>query len=191
MSEFYVVCQADEEIPFSFLCGRSTMPSKEDLRELLTAIESSLAVPDQEYEYYRNWLFCERWPEMAEQCGFRLNAEQAMKLDAKRNQEKVRKKPLPSAHVYVMRCSETKNLKVGVSQSPKSRLKSIQTSYPHKLEIILLSDKINNAAAVEQQLHSLLASFNLTGEWFTGNALTRLSEVWSSNKSLLGSGIAS
>jgi hypothetical protein len=179
MSDFYCLYQSSDEIPFSFLSDQGTMPPKEELRELLTVIEACLAVPDQEYEYYRNWLFCERWPEMAEQCGFRLNAEQAMKLDVKRNQGKVRNKPLPSAHVYVMQCSETRNLKVGVSQSPKSRLKSIQTSYPHKLEIILLSGRINNAVAVERKLHSLLASFNLTGEWFTGEALRCLSEIWS------------
>jgi hypothetical protein len=84
-----------------------------------------------------------------------------------------RSKPLKKRKqqsVYIMQCSQTGVVKIGVSNNPVSRLSAIQTGYPFllKLERIIKTDE---PRLLERQLHKLLDDFRLKGEWFDGDCL--------------------
>ena len=55
--------------------------------------------------------------------------------------------------------------KIGKTNDPEGRLQSLQTASPHKLKL-LHAFRADNAAAAEEELHRLLHSKRLEGEWF-------------------------
>lgn len=73
--------------------------------------------------------------------------------------------------VYIITCDkylEDNIIKVGVSNNPKKRLKTFQTSCPYELYIASLF-KTDKAYDVEKQVHWLLDCFRISGEWFKIN----------------------
>lgn len=73
--------------------------------------------------------------------------------------------------VYVIgsRYKDDAILKIGVSNDPEKRLKTLQTSNPFKLRLLLLSKRFNKADAfkAEKMLHELMKDYRLNGEWFS------------------------
>lgn len=67
-------------------------------------------------------------------------------------------------YVYVLRGADNQ-YKVGIATDVRSRLASIQTSYPHRLTV-LTCKLVADAPAVEAALHAQLAEHRLAGEWF-------------------------
>jgi hypothetical protein len=83
-----------------------------------------------------------------------------------------RKPANQSKKVYVMQCSETSVIKIGISCDPSTRLATIQTGYPFKLNIVrVINSRKMTAAKLESSLHKALDDFRLNGEWFDGLAL--------------------
>ena len=70
--------------------------------------------------------------------------------------------------LYFFQCGKTYCFKIGVSDDPAARLKTVQTSYPYPLSTIL---KEPGLEAAERPLHGLLKRFHLNGEWFESTAL--------------------
>jgi Meiotically up-regulated gene 113 len=72
--------------------------------------------------------------------------------------------------VYIIQCSVTFMIKIGISNNPKRRLAEIQTYYPYSLCIARIIPT-ENARKLEFSLHKSLHKFRLKGEWFDGMAL--------------------
>ena len=55
--------------------------------------------------------------------------------------------------------------KIGVASEPRGRIKELQTGNPHKINLVA-SCRVENAYGAERCIHSVLSSFNISGEWF-------------------------
>jgi len=63
--------------------------------------------------------------------------------------------------IYFVKAND--RVKIGYAVNPLSRIKSIQTSSPYKLEVLLI---IEGTYEVERELHKLFHEYRRTGEWF-------------------------
>jgi len=63
--------------------------------------------------------------------------------------------------IYFIKAND--RVKIGYADDPKSRIQSIQTSSPYKLEVLLI---IDGSYEVERDLHKSFQEFRITGEWF-------------------------
>lgn len=61
--------------------------------------------------------------------------------------------------------------KIGTSNEPYIRMKTLEIGNPHKLKVLFISDPISNAAKIEHMLHREYTSNNLKGEWFKFNEI--------------------
>ena len=185
MSNVFVVCDADESIPFPFLHDQGClMPTKQDLLEILSAVQASLAIPDQEYEKYRNWLFCEAHLdsyglEQISEYGFILSPEQREKAlkNEQLRREQYKQPKAAAACIYVMQSLVTGEVKIGRSVNPFNRVKSVQASQPHEVKLVLVSGPVEKPSKREKELHDLFASYRLRGEWFAPEALEGLMQA--------------
>ncbi|MBD1389460.1 GIY-YIG nuclease family protein [Neiella sp. HB171785] len=71
-------------------------------------------------------------------------------------------------HLYVVRIKQTDQCKIGISKSPRKRLKALQTSNAMALELSLVFEVEGSAAKLEQRLHKQFKKKRLKGEWFCG-----------------------
>lgn len=72
--------------------------------------------------------------------------------------------PQPNnGNVYLMRCTESGNTKIGFAKSVARRFKEIQAHSPTKLEVI---HTVSAHHHHERQLHAQFADRRLHGEWF-------------------------
>jgi len=74
-------------------------------------------------------------------------------------------------HVYVMFAEmrgvyNTVNIKIGVSDNPKKRLKGVQTGCPGNVHLIRTFEAGKDAYIHESYFHKLYKQFSTTGEWF-------------------------
>lgn len=71
--------------------------------------------------------------------------------------------------VYVMHKKEggTNYWKIGISNNPKNRLKTIQTGSHNTVRLHHVSDVCSNARDVESSLHRIYKKERLQGEWFS------------------------
>jgi len=75
----------------------------------------------------------------------------------------------PTAHVYIIqqdggdRC-----VKIGASETPEQRIKTLQTGSPYKLAVLALinADNMEHARWMESAMHRRLAKYRINGEWF-------------------------
>ena len=84
-----------------------------------------------------------------------------LKKQEKKSTAKPRKK---KRYVYFFQGADTGRIKIGISDNPQSRLKSLQSS--EKLTIL---KQIEGGEQVERQLHSKFKHLRLHGEWFEGS----------------------
>lgn len=68
--------------------------------------------------------------------------------------------------IYIFKNKLYPILKIGMSKTPQSRLKGIQTSSGFPLELIYESEIIKNAKEAEALIHLSLKEFRTHGEWF-------------------------
>lgn len=68
-----------------------------------------------------------------------------------------------NAFVYFIVDWQRRVVKIGVSQSPQKRLKDLQTSNPHPLELAAI---VPGGFALERELHERYTAYRLSGEWF-------------------------
>jgi Meiotically up-regulated gene 113 len=83
----------------------------------------------------------------------------------------LREKPL---FVYIVQCSISNIIKIGISNNPQRRIVEIQTHYPYKL-FMLRVVQAENARKIEADLHKSLRKFRLNGEWFNSEAIHQIS----------------
>lgn len=65
--------------------------------------------------------------------------------------------------IYIIINKNTNHLKIGYSNNPEKRLKTLQTSSAFKLELI---SKFNGVISLEKYIHSYFKASNVSGEWF-------------------------
>jgi len=72
-----------------------------------------------------------------------------------------------SARVYVMTIPGG-YIKVGMATDVEARLKNIQTSNPHLVQVVYKSPKLSadNARYLETMVHDALRPYRTRGEWF-------------------------
>ena len=63
--------------------------------------------------------------------------------------------------IYFVKAND--RVKIGYAEDPSSRIPSIQTSSPYKLEVLLI---IDGSIEVERELHKRFQKYRITGEWF-------------------------
>lgn len=89
------------------------------------------------------------------------------KEEVKKDRDLVIKKKLSevdqSEYVYVIGSLIKNVCKIGYSKNPVSRLKSLQTGCPYKLQFLLI---INGNRTTEKQLHRKYRRYKSNGEWF-------------------------
>ncbi len=73
--------------------------------------------------------------------------------------------------VYAMQASE--RLKIGYSNDPKKRVRSIQTSNPDDIKLLktILCENKQHAKNLEKRLQRKASKFHIRGEWFSLEAL--------------------
>jgi hypothetical protein len=85
--------------------------------------------------------------------------------------EMITKECTRDTHVYLISMDEGKSIKVGISDSPLTRLSTLQTANPSTLRMVfsfaMPSRKI--AAAVERAFHETQREHSMRGEWFNLN----------------------
>lgn len=67
--------------------------------------------------------------------------------------------------IYVIR-HEHGFVKIGKSNEPRQRLKSLQTACPYDLEIFTAITAIGDWHVIEQAIHDAYAEYRVGGEWF-------------------------
>jgi T5orf172 domain len=66
-------------------------------------------------------------------------------------------------YVYFIQAKRCKLIKIGASENPKVRLRSLQNSGPDELTLLAI---MPGGIEMEQKLHRLFASARQHGEWF-------------------------
>ena len=96
-------------------------------------------------------------------CGAEYTEESQIKVD--------NSTPTPSyddicltRYVYLIKNS-LGQVKIGVSENPERRKKSLQTGSPHKLTIVA-TRKSSHATQLEEALHNRWEEYHMRGEWF-------------------------
>lgn len=86
-------------------------------------------------------------------------------------------KAVERKHIYIIGCKKLRTIKIGISSNPKSRLASLQTNCPYKLELLFVSEAKENARDIERDLHHRLSLYRLHGEWFSESAYDQIDLV--------------
>lgn len=82
--------------------------------------------------------------------------------ESARNSKPEKKEPI-KGHVYLIQNTKTKNLKIGFSKNPKSRLSTLNLA--SDVELILL-DCFKGTMNDERNLHEKYDSMRMNSEWF-------------------------
>lgn len=72
---------------------------------------------------------------------------------------------------FIKTTLEPSQIKIGISRRVEDRLSNLQTSCPHKLELIgtVRCQNKDAARAMERTAHQYLAAHRLSGEWFSAS----------------------
>jgi hypothetical protein len=74
--------------------------------------------------------------------------------------------------IYFISSTDNTNIKIGRSKNVKERLSSLQVASSAKLQVEYVIENMD--PSFEQHIHSLVSRYNVSGEWFTQEALTHL-----------------
>lgn len=74
-------------------------------------------------------------------------------------------------HLYIIQDLKTGNFKIGRSNDPKQRLKSLQTASPNTLAIVLIKE---DQGPREKYIHQEMKKFRISGEWFRYESMPEL-----------------
>lgn len=77
----------------------------------------------------------------------------------------VEKQPI-SKQIYIFQNEMYPIIKIGMSDNPKTRLKTLQTNSGFPLTLVYESEPILNPATIERLIHVELKEFRTRGEWF-------------------------
>lgn len=81
------------------------------------------------------------------------------------------------AYIYVIG-GQNKPYKIGITNNPERRLKTLQTGHPNKL-FIHYTEEIDSTQVrhIEQTIHKLINRHRLQGEWFDLELNEAIAEV--------------
>jgi hypothetical protein len=97
---------------------------------------------------------------------YKLELEKIKNLNLKELNSKSKTKNVSGyGYVYMIVDEINKVCKIGKSVNPDERIKSLQTSYPHKLTL-KQKVKTNNMDVLERHIHKKYKEYKLQGEWF-------------------------
>jgi hypothetical protein len=69
-------------------------------------------------------------------------------------------------YIYVIQCANA--YKIGITCSPKNRIKTYKTENPFKIKVIIM-EKVSDYSDLETYLHQICSHKNIHGEWFNLN----------------------
>jgi len=79
--------------------------------------------------------------------------------------------------VYLIRDTDG-NVKIGVSNNPHSRIKTLHVGNSSNIELLFISKPVYNAPKIEHMLHKKYARQHVSGEWFKiGNTSTLIKQI--------------
>ena len=135
-----------KKLPGEWLARKATQALISELRG--QGVENPIVVIDSGYNEHRGTYVCEAlaiaYRDWA--TGRRINRD------------------IPS-YLYVIEYDREHPIKIGVASDPKRRLNNLQFACPVRLRFRYLW-KVENAKAVEKELHTLFISKRKYGEWF-------------------------
>ncbi len=73
-----------------------------------------------------------------------------------------------STHVYLINQNDSEMHKIGITNNVRNRFSSIKTANPNPLTLVF-SGKVNDARALERELHSYFKEKKINREWFNLN----------------------
>lgn len=82
-------------------------------------------------------------------------------LAAELNKTRIRSAHKNGKHLYLIQCNEF--TKIGRSDSPEQRLKSLQASTPYEVFLVKVWE---NKGYLEHKLHARYEKYRVRGEWF-------------------------
>ncbi len=86
---------------------------------------------------------------------------------------------LAAGYIYLINFKETDKFKIGFSLNLEKRIKSIASHFPEPDSIILIAHQVSiNPRKDEKELHKLLASYRLRGEWFKFDSIEQAKELF-------------
>lgn len=77
-------------------------------------------------------------------------------------------------HLYIIQSAQTGAIKIGRTSDIDQRIKTLQTSNPYPLKVILF---VESYGYLERELHERLKQYKTNGEWFKYEGLSEL-PVW-------------
>jgi hypothetical protein len=81
------------------------------------------------------------------------------------NARKVNSNKKPNGYIYVLQNKRFDLIKVGVSSSPKRRIRDIKAGVPFDIDCLFLKH-FNNVYDLESIIHKQLINNKVKGEWF-------------------------
>lgn len=81
---------------------------------------------------------------------------------------------------YLYAISDGESVKVGFSKNPDTRLKTMQTGHPKRLQVAwrtYCADHKKEAIFQEKKLHRFLGKYLIRGEWFSAKCIEKI-ESW-------------
>lgn len=72
---------------------------------------------------------------------------------------------MANSSIYLIKCTEDSNYKIGVSKNPTERLRTHQTSNPFQLKLVGIYET-ERAFQIEKILHRRYSYAKKEGEWF-------------------------
>lgn len=69
-------------------------------------------------------------------------------------------------YIYIIKCANA--YKIGITRSPKERMKTYKTENPFKIEVIVM-ENVYDYSELETYLHNICSHKNIHGEWFNLN----------------------
>lgn len=91
-------------------------------------------------------------------------------------------------HVYVIKNENTGLVKVGISDNPEKRMRTLSNQSGCKLSLVYNSPKCANAFAIEQSIHKMYKDDREFGEWFSTSEI-ELVEILKDQEYDFGSGL--
>jgi len=81
-------------------------------------------------------------------------------------------------YVYLIEQADEQYTKIGITNDPETRLSTLQTGNPQQLTLryLLRCQDFGEAQGLEQVMHFIFAQRAAIGEWFSGSALSIISQ---------------
>lgn len=136
--------------------GFTTLYSREELKKILEAVQNTLEMYDSENFTDEDIDFLNEKAEEKTSKNLEKEIEESRERDEKYAHRK-------QTNLYLMQNSETKDLKIGVSDDPHTRKVTLQSESGREINLLYI---IPLRGYLESDLHDKFSHLRLKGEWF-------------------------